>query len=199
MSKTETYQKKELRQHIYDTPDTYAGGSDLISETLPIFNGETIQSKEIQYIPVLYNMFNEILVNARDQRIRLQGLKDVPQVSYMKITYDSESGEWSIMNDGQGIPVSMHPKEKVYNAELIFGHLLTSSNYDKNEKKIVGGKNGYGAKVTNIFSKEFRIETVDHVSKKIWLQTFKENMTVIEKPVIKSVQRSHIQKVWVRF
>ena len=56
MSKTETYQKKELRQHIYDTPDTYAGGSDLISETLPIFKDGKIETKEIQYIPVLYKL-----------------------------------------------------------------------------------------------------------------------------------------------
>ena len=82
------YQKKDLATHIYDTPDTYAGGSDLISESLPIFKDGKIEMKEIQYIPVLYNMFNEILVNARDQRIRLQGMKDVPQVTLMKITYN---------------------------------------------------------------------------------------------------------------
>ena len=198
MSKTETYQKKELRQHIYDTPDTYAGGSDLISETLPVFKDGKIEMKDIQYIPVLYNMFNEILVNARDQRIRLQDMKDVPQVSQLKITYNSENGEWSILNDGQGISVSLHPTEKVYNAELIFGHLLTSSNYNKDEKKIVGGKNGYGAKVTNIFSKEFIIETIDHISKKLYTQTFRDNMTIIEKPVIKKCTKKPYTKVsWI--
>ena len=195
MSKTETYQKKELRQHIYDTPDTYAGGSDLISENLPIFHKGVIEMKEIQYIPVQYNMFNEILVNARDQRIRLQEFPDVPQVTCMKITYDSDTGEWSIFNDGQGISISLHPTEKVYNAELIFGHLLTSSNYDKNEKKIVGGKNGYGAKVTNIFSKKFTVETVDHVKKQIYTQTFRDNMTVIEKPTIKKCTKKPYTKI----
>ena len=30
---------------------------------------------------------------------------------------------------------------------MIFGELLTSINYKENEKKIVGGKNGYGAKL----------------------------------------------------
>lgn len=195
MSKEQKYQKKELRQHIYDTPDTYAGGSDLITEILPVMDGNKVMTKEIQYIPVLYNMFNEILVNARDQRIRLQDSPDVPQVSHMKVNYDSETGEWSILNDGQGIAVTKHDTEKVYNAELIFGHLLTSSNYNKDEKKIVGGKNGYGAKVTNIFSKRFTVETVDHIQKKLYTQTFRENMTVIEPPKITKCSKKPYTKV----
>lgn len=32
---------------------------------------------------------------------------------------------------------------------------LTSSNYDDDEKKLTGGRNGYGAKLTNIYSHEF--------------------------------------------
>ena len=50
--------RKELKTHIYDTPDTYAGGSDIISEILPVMMNGSIVTKEINYIPVLYNMFN---------------------------------------------------------------------------------------------------------------------------------------------
>ena len=84
----EQYEKKELRQHIYDTPDTYVGGIDKINEVLPIKNNDNIVFKEIEYIPALLNIFNEILVNARDQIVRLQGLKDqenIIQVSNIKI------------------------------------------------------------------------------------------------------------------
>lgn len=56
-----------------------------------------------------------------------------------------------------GIPVEIHKKENVWIPELIFGHLLTSSNYDDNQKKVVGGRNGYGAKLANIFSTEFSV------------------------------------------
>ena len=66
--------------------------------------------------------------------VRLQYSPKSPQVSHIKVNYNSENGEWSILNDGQGIPVEKH-SEGVYNPELIFGHLLTSSNYDKSEKK----------------------------------------------------------------
>jgi DNA topoisomerase-2 len=50
-------------------------------------------------------------------------------------------------------------EHNVYIPELIFGHLLTSSNYDDSIKKVTGGRNGYGAKLTNIFSKKFTLET----------------------------------------
>ena len=55
------YQKKDLATHIYDTPDTYVGGSDLIEEILPILQEDgTIKSETFEYIPALYNIFNEI-------------------------------------------------------------------------------------------------------------------------------------------
>jgi len=197
MAKKEEYTKKELRQHIYDTPDTYAGGSDLISEILPIYTNGTIEFKEIEYIPVLYNIFNEILVNSRDQIIRLEGVKGAAQVTHVKVTYDTETGEWSILNDGQGISIEKHSIEKIYNPELIFGRLLTSSNYNKDEKKIVGGKNGYGAKLTNIFSTYFKVETVDHVNGLKYTQEFHDNMTRIDKPnIVKSKKKPYTHITW---
>ena len=67
----EEYEKKELRQHIYDTPDTYAGGCDLITETLPIYNQNagSISFKEIEYIPVIYNMFIVCLTRIKETRV----------------------------------------------------------------------------------------------------------------------------------
>ena len=188
------YQKKDLHQHIYDTPDTYVGGCDLIEESLPILDGSgtKIRMAEVEYIPALYNIFNEILVNARDQVIRLQSHRsssDVP-VTTIKVEIDAETGLISIMNDGSGIDVAPHPTEKnkkgktMYIPEMIFGHLLTSTNYDKDEKKVVGGKNGYGAKLTNIFSTYFKIETVDHVRRKKYVQEFSNNMKDSKKPKI---------------
>jgi DNA topoisomerase-2 len=52
--------------------------------------------------------------------------------------------------------------------ELVFGHMLTSSNYDDSIKKVTGGRNGFGAKLTNIFSKEFKITTGDTKEKKLY-------------------------------
>jgi DNA topoisomerase-2 len=69
---------------------------------------------------------------------------------------------------------------------LIFGHLLTSSNYDDNEKKVVGGRNGYGAKLCNIFSTEFTVETADKTSEKKYTQSWSKNMSIVGKAKIVS-------------
>ena len=87
-------------------------------------------------------------------------------------------------NDGNGIDVAMHPEEKIWIPEMIFGHLRTSTNYDKNEKKIVGGKNGFGFKLVLIWSKWGYIETVDHTRGLKYCQTFHDNLERIEAPVI---------------
>lgn len=88
----------------------------------------------------------------------------------IKVDINKEENSISIYNNGKGIPVEIHAVEKVYVPELIFGHLLTSSNYDDLEKKVTGGRNGYGAKLCNIFSNEFTIETADLASKRKFRQ-----------------------------
>ena len=57
------------------------------------------------------------------------------------------------------IPIELN-KENVYIPQMIFCELLTSSNYDDNVKRLTAGRNGYGAKLTNIFSKHFIIDIV---------------------------------------
>lgn len=54
----------------------------------------------------------------------------------------------------------------MYVPTMIFGHLLTSSNYDDEEEKVTGGRNGYGAKLCNIFSHRFTVETATKEYKK---------------------------------
>ena len=205
----EKYKKENLQNHIYNTPDTYVGGCDLISEPLPLFspgNGK-IEYKDVEFIPALYNTYNEILVNAKDQVTRLQGTyesdKSVNLVSEIKVDINVGTGEISIMNNGDGIDIAIHPKEKkngkpIYIPQLIFGELLTSTNYNKEEQKVVGGKNGYGAKLTNIFSRSFQIETVDRIRKKKYTQLFRGNMKVISKPKISDYNGKPYTKItWI--
>lgn len=153
-----------------------------------IFNKENKQlvSKEITYVPALYKIFDEILVNAADNKQR------DPTMSWIKVDIDVEEGTISVANNGKGIPVAMHSKEKMYIPELIFGNLLTSDNYDdkKNKKRTTGGRNGFGAKLTNIFSKSFTVETVDSSRNKKYVQTWRDNMVVREDPKIKACGKS---------
>ena len=73
-------------------------------------------------------------------------------------------------NNGKGVPVEVHAEEGIYVPEMIFGHLLTSSNYNDAEQKTTGGRNGFGAKLANIFSTEFIIETADGERKRQYKQ-----------------------------
>ena len=103
--------------------------------------------------------------------------------------------EVSILNDGKGIPVQIHKAHKIYVPELIFGHLLTSSNYEDSDRKVVGGRNGFGAKLANLFSSSFLIEIADSVTKKSYRQQWDSNMTHMEKAVIQPYQGDSYTKV----
>lgn len=63
-----------------------------------------------------------------------------------------------------------HEKEKMYVPTMIFGHLLTSSNFNDEERKVTGGRNGYGAKLCNVFSNKFVVETASRKYKKAFKQ-----------------------------
>jgi DNA topoisomerase-2 len=67
---------------------------------------------------------------------------------------------------------------------MIFGHLLSSSNYKDDEAKVTGGRNGYGAKLCNIFSNKFTVETADSRQKKRYRLTWTKNMSTKGTPSI---------------
>lgn len=103
---------------------------------------------------------------------------------YYSLFIFSEKNEISIWNNGKGIPVEMHKDEKMYVPTMIFGHLLTSSNYNDEDEKVTGGRNGYGAKLCNIFSNKFTVETACKDSKKKFKQTWTDNMSKAGDPKI---------------
>jgi len=102
----------------------------------------------------------------------------------IKVTIDVENCVISVYNSGRGIPIEVHTREKIYIPELIFGHLLSSSNYDDDEKKLTGGRNGYGAKLANIYSHEFTIDTADKSTGQKYKQTWTDNMSKVGKAKI---------------
>ena len=188
------YQKKTDREHVLDNPDTYIGSIENTNNSVYVFDetNKKIQEKNINYISGLYKLFDEGIVNCRDHVIRMNQLiqskssnedsKDYP-VTNINISIDDE-GIITLYNDGNGIDVSIHPEYNIWIPELIFGHLRTSTNYDKNEKKIVGGKNGFGFKLVLIWSTWGKVETVDHKTGQKYVQEFKNNLTEICKPKI---------------
>jgi len=175
------YQKKTQLEHILLRPDTYVGSTEHQFQEMFVFDQKTEEMvhRKIDYVPALYKIFDEILVNAADNSNR-----DPKGMDLIDVTIDQSAGSISVMNNGKGVPVVIHKEHKCYVPELIFGHLLTGDNYDDNEKKVTGGRNGYGAKLTNVFSKKFMIETTDKSVKKKFTQIFEDNMSTKQKPKI---------------
>lgn len=113
----------------------------------------------------------------------------VKPVKNIKVKIERETGFIEVWNDGDGIDVVMHPEHEVYVPELIFGHLLSGTNYNDAEERVTGGMNGLGAKLTNIFSKEFTVTTVDHRRGKMFTQTYHDNMTCVDAPKVTSCKK----------
>ncbi len=180
----ELYTKMTPLEHILELPDMYIGSVVLDKSVLNVFDDATnkIVKKEILFTPGLYKICDEVFVNASDEMVRSNILDKNSACKNIKIHIDQKTGMISVWNDGNGIPVEINKKENVYIPELIFGHLLTSSNY-KQEGKIVGGKNGLGAKLANIYSKKFIIETVD-TNKLQYYQEFTNNMHIKQEPIV---------------
>ncbi|KAK9351110.1 DNA topoisomerase [Lipomyces doorenjongii] len=179
-SSSETYQKLTQLEHILKRPDTYIGSIEYNQKLMWTFDKDSnaMEYKCVRFVPGLYKIFDEILVNAADNKVR------DPNMDTLKVSIDKESTQIVIYNNGCGIPIEMHENEKMYIPELIFGNLLTSSNYDDDEKKVTGGRNGYGAKLCNIFSTEFIVETADKNTKKKYKQVWTSNMGKVGKPKI---------------
>lgn len=180
----EIYVKLTPREHVLKRPDTYVGSciSQEI-ETWVVDEDNKIVKKNIQYIPAFLKIFDEIITNSSDHAHR----KD-SKVKNININISNDF-EISVYNDGTSIPVEKHKVEKVYVPEMIFGHLMTGSNYDDTEVRTGAGRNGLGSKLTNIYSKKFIIDLCD--GKKHYYQEFENNLTIIKEPKISKMKGSY--------
>ena len=147
------YKKYTHLEHILARPDTYVGSLKPDNNCQWIFDKDKIIQKNITWVPGLYKIYDEILVNAIDQ-CSVDNSVDVIKVDIVK---DPEF-YITILNNGNGIPITI--QNDVYIPEMIFGQLLTSSNYDDTQERTTGGRNGYGAKLANVFSNWFEIDII---------------------------------------
>jgi DNA topoisomerase-2 len=179
----EEYQMMQQHEHILKLPDTYMGSIKNDMNMMWVYDDETkmIVKKDILYNPGLFKIFDEIIVNARDQTVRCNECRTI------KVSINKEEGIITVWNDGSTIPIKNHEEHKIWIPEMIFGRLLTSSNYNQTGKT-VGGRNGLGSKLTNLYSRSFCVELVDTERKKKYTQLFENNMYKINPPTIVDVK-----------
>lgn len=169
--KKSMYQKLSHKEHILKRPDTYIGSTVEQNQETFVFTKNSIKLKQVSFIPGLYKIFDEILVNATDNVIRDKNTDEI------RIEINRKANSFKIWNNGKSISIKKDNKHKILIPEMIFGHLITSSNFDDTQKRLTGGRNGLGAKLTNLFSKRFEIELGDSNTKSSCKIQWKDNMT----------------------
>jgi DNA topoisomerase II len=185
---SQAYQKKTHREHILSLPDTYIGSIQNTEEQTFVREGEAFVQTKLIVNPGFYKLIDELLVNAHDHVVRLRTRNSENPVKKITIAYDNH--HFYIENDGEPIDVVQHPEHKVWVPQMIFAELLTSTNYNAEEKKLVGGKNGYGVKLVNIFAKQMEVLITDGARKLSYEQTYSLNMTRIAEAKVKTSKSS---------
>jgi len=171
-------------EHILKRPDTYVGSLTPDSGQYWVRDGDRFKLSELSVSPGLVKIFDEVLVNAIDQ-----WSLHPKKVTHIKVDVAGD-GTISVQNSGVCVPIKKHATEKgtdgkpIWVPELIFGHLLTSSNYNDDEQRVTGGRNGYGAKLANVFSKKFWVVISD--GKKVYRQMWYDNMSRCDPPIIET-------------
>jgi DNA topoisomerase-2 len=195
----DTYKQRTHRDQILAAPDSYIGSIQSVEQPtwmvsqLPTLENPapSICQETILYHPGLYKLIDEAIVNCRDQYIRMRHstLPDKKMVSYIHVTVDP-NGLITMENDGDGIDVAMHPELNKWIPEMIFMNLLTSTNYNQDEKRITGGKNGLGIKLVMIWSLYAKVETVDHRRHLRYVQEVRNNMADLSPPTVTKVAKT---------
>lgn len=169
------WEKLSHLEHVLKRPDSYVGSTKPDTEPSWVLDNGKFVQKNLTYPPALLKIFDEILVNALDQHAL-----HPREVTEIDVTINKSLGTIQVSNNGKGIPIVKHETEDVYIPELIFGTLLTSSNYDDSEERTTGGRNGYGSKLTNIYSSEFEVLVKDPTNHKQHTWYWTDNMKLAD-------------------
>ena len=170
--------------HILLRPGTYVGSNKPGYFNKFIIVDDKIIQKELTIIPSFIKIFDEVITNSVDEHKRNKNLNKID------VIIDIEKNIISVRDNG-GIPIEIHKDHNQYVPEVIFGNLMSGSNYDDTGERTVAGLNGLGAKLTNVFSEEFIVSSCD--GKKHFTQIFRNNMRDKDQPVIKKSKDNHTQ------
>ena len=188
-------------QQCLRNPDMYVGSvnveknNDYDGHDWPYYFDGVLNKK--YPIPALYKLVDELLVNVMDVYTKNRAGEEEP-VKNVWITTNYDTGEISVKNDGTGVPVEIHEaaskalKKQILCPELVWFHFGSGDNF--NGDRLVGGKNGYGAKLCGVFSSRYEVKTCDGKGK-VFKMVAKNNMSIKSKASVKSVKASAYTKV----
>ena len=169
------YKKLTEIEHVLKRPGRYIGAVAVSPfPTYYIENG-SVKWDTLSYNPAFIKLFDEIISNSADFSKRPEGKH------LNKIEVEINNDTISVYDNG-GIPVVMHKEYKQYVPDMIFGELRSGSNFDDADDSVSTGQNGEGSTLTNIFSKDFTVDTAD--GKNRFLCTYHDNMSHKDVPKV---------------
>lgn len=156
------YKKLDDIEHVLLRPAMYVGSMEFKPEQeLEIYDTALDRPIYRRYDAMLCSslitLFNELISNSYDERIRCINEKRNYIVNEICIRVNPFTGKIACWDNG-GIPVIMHPEYNEWLPEMLFGHLKSGSNYG-DDRGNVSGLNGVGASLVNVFSNAFKVIT----------------------------------------
>lgn len=175
-----SYEKYTQWEHVYHVPDMYIGSENSDTCLKWVWNPTTgkIEQKNMVLCPGVERLFVEVISNVDDNNKRSWKVGVNPGHAHVTLGWNTIR----IRNGGIPIPIQINTATGLYAPEMILGTFLTSSNYSGDRTE--SGRNGYGAKLTNVFSIEFRVEVKDAYNHLSYVQEWKRNMRDRKDPII---------------
>ncbi len=178
------YRKLNEIDHVLLRPAMYISSIKPHTANKYLMNSEGMMELEtVTYNPGFLKIFDEILTNSVDENKR-----EGSELNIIKVNIKNDV--ISVWDNG-GIPVVKHKESKEYIPEMIFSNMRAGSNFNDDEERTVAGTNGVGSVCTNIYSKEFIVETCD--GKNSFIQKFSNNMRDRTLPIIKKATKNFTQ------
>ncbi len=180
------YQNLSYNQHVRLRTGMYVGSKDITENNVWILNKEDnkLEKQVLKYSIAMYNIIDEIIVNSIDHIQRTLNIKGKNKCDIIKLNFNKDTGIISVWNNGEGIIVEKFKDQDYYIPEMIFSKEMSGSNFNSDSSKISAGMNGSGAKICNILSKEFVVETTDLKNKLHYYQKFENGNEIKNTPVI---------------
>lgn len=147
---TEEIQKLSDYAHARLRTEMYLGSRSPHTQTIVNWDGKQLKPMEMTWTPAAYCAFREILDNALDEVV------GHGHGSGVEVTYDPKTMEFSVSDDGRGIPIDWDEFEGMHKATIALTQARAGRNFGKREE--VRGTNGIGASTVVSCSEQFSID-----------------------------------------